>query len=604
MSRQPDLRTAAERPGHLRPRPASRQPQPLPGRWRWAVPLVACLLLGQMAVAMVLSSRDDAPTYDEPADLAAGIGYLRFGVLQVNYEHPPLAKALAGMPFLLTDVDLPDRTSFVRTGETRLGQQILYERGNDPDRVVLLARLPMMALALALAGAVFGFARDLFGAAAALIPLAFVTVDPNLIGHGRLVTTDVAVTLFLLLTVWAVWRAAAYSPRWLIAAGVAFGLALSAKYSALLAAPVVAALVLLAVVSRGTPGRRLRWLTSGAAWLMVVAALAVAVVWAVYLAIDPTLSFEVKPRPVDGLLPVVIDWLPFPEPYRTGVRFVLSVDQSRRPAYLFGRQYRGGDLAFYPAMLVIKNSVFTLLAWAAAVGAILLGGRRDQGRLGVGTSDQAADPARSMGEPGRTEPAAAATGRAGLLAALLALPAWMFAVAMLSNTNIGYRHILVVPAFLAVATGALAGLRVRGRRVGVAAVALLLLAGVSTWRIHPSYLSYTSELFGGPNRGYRLVADSNLDWGQDLVRAARYVREEHPGERVYLLYFGTARPSAYGLDAVDLHKLPSGHLNDLHGVVLASASSLALYEDPRFDELRGREPDDQIGHSILVYTVG
>jgi hypothetical protein len=97
----------------------------------------------------------------------------------------------------------------------------------------------------------------------------------------------------------------------------------------------------------------------------------------------------------------------------------------------------------------------------------------------------------------------------------------MFTLAMQSGTNIGYRHILVVPAFLAVATGALAGLRVRGRRVAVAAVALVLLAGVSAWRVYPSYLAYTSELFGGPDRGYRLVADSNLDWGQDLARAAR-----------------------------------------------------------------------------------
>jgi 4-amino-4-deoxy-L-arabinose transferase-like glycosyltransferase len=73
---------------------------------------------------------------------------------------------------------------------------------------VLLARLPMMGLALALAAAIFGFARDLFGAWAALIPLGFATLDPNLIGHGRLVTTDLAVTLCLLLTVWAIWRAA------------------------------------------------------------------------------------------------------------------------------------------------------------------------------------------------------------------------------------------------------------------------------------------------------------------------------------------------------------------------------------------------------------
>lgn len=118
----------------------------------------------------------------------------------------------------------------------------------------------------------------------------------------------------------------------------------------------------------------------------------------------------------------------------------------------------------------------------------------------------------------------------------------MFALATLSGTNIGYRHILVVPAFLTVATGALAGLRVRGRRIVVAAVALVFLAGVSTWRVYPFYLAYGSELFGGPDKGYRLIAGSNLDWGQDLGRAARYVRDKHPGEPIYLLYFGTRVP--------------------------------------------------------------
>lgn len=582
MSDEPALGTATEGPGRPRPSPFGRRPGPSRTRPRWAVPLVASLLLGHMAVAMVLSSRDDAPAFDEPAHMAAGIGYLRFGELRLNYEHPPLAKSLAGVPLVLAGLDLPDRASFARTGQTGLGQQILYERGNDPGRVLLLARLPMMALTLLLAGAVFGFARDLFGPVAALIPLGFATVDPNLLGHGRLVTTDVAVTLFLLLTVWATWRAAARSPRWLIAAGVAFGLALATKYTALLAAPVVAALVPLAVVSRAAPGRRLRGLAVGAVWLLVVAALAVAAVWAVYLAIDPTLDARVHPRPISGLLPAVSDRLPLPQPYRGGLRFVYYYDQAGRPAFLLGHRYRGGDLAFYPAMLAIKNPAVTLLAWAAAVGTILLGGHRRQGR---------------------DEPRAA-VGRAGLAAALLALPAWMVALAMLSDTNIGYRHILVVSAFLAVATGALAGLRVAGRRLAVVAVALLLLAGVSAWRIHPSYLAYTSELFGGPDRGYRLVADSNLDWGQDLARAARHVREEHQGERTYLLYFGTARPSAYGLDAVDLRQLRRWRVDDLQGVVLVSASILALYDDPRFEELRGREPVAQIGHSILVYTVG
>jgi hypothetical protein len=70
---------------------------------------------------------------------------------------------------------------------------------------------------------------------------------------------------------------------------------------------------------------------------MVVAGLATAVVWAVYLAIDPRLRFTPRPASVGGLLPTITDRLPLPAPYRAGVRFVLYYDQSgRRRSYSVG----------------------------------------------------------------------------------------------------------------------------------------------------------------------------------------------------------------------------------------------------------------------------
>jgi hypothetical protein len=104
--------TATQWPGRVRSSRAERHAEASLRRRRWPVPLLAGLLLGQMALSMLLSSRDDAPTYDEPTHLAAGVGYLRFGQLRLNYEHPPLAKALAGVPLVLAGLDLPDRAAF------------------------------------------------------------------------------------------------------------------------------------------------------------------------------------------------------------------------------------------------------------------------------------------------------------------------------------------------------------------------------------------------------------------------------------------------------------------------------------------------------------
>jgi len=64
-----------------------------------------------------------------------------------------------------------------------------------------------------------------------------------------------------------------------------------------------------------------------------------------------------------------------------------------------------------------------------------------------------------------------------------------------------------------------------------------------------SWISFasTSDPAGGPRGGSRFLLDSNLDWGQDLARLGRFLeREGQP--RIALAYFGTADPSAYGIE--------------------------------------------------------
>ena len=46
---------------------------------------------------------------------------------------------------------------------------------------------------------------------------------------------------------------------------------------------------------------------------------------------------------------------------------------------------------------------------------------------------------------------------------------------------------------------------------------------VSVLLYHPYYLAYFNQLAGGPSGGYRVLVDSNLDWGQDLPGLVRYV---------------------------------------------------------------------------------
>ena len=64
------------------------------------------------------------------------------------------------------------------------------------------------------------------------------------------------------------------------------------------------------------------------------------------------------------------------------------------------------------------------------------------------------------------------------------------------------------------------------RPAGLAlAAALGLWYAGGTLRQHPHHLAYFNEIAGGPANGWRLLVDSNLDWGQDLKRLAAWMRE-------------------------------------------------------------------------------
>ncbi len=61
------------------------------------------------------------------------------------------------------------------------------------------------------------------------------------------------------------------------------------------------------------------------------------------------------------------------------------------------------------------------------------------------------------------------------------------------------------------------------------AVAILLAAlAISSLAAFPDYISYTGELAGPRIHACRLMADSNLEWGQDRWYLQQYLRQ-HPG---------------------------------------------------------------------------
>jgi hypothetical protein len=129
-------------------------------------------------------------------------------------------------------------------------------------------------------------------------------------------------------------------------------------------------------------------------------------------------------------------------------------------------------------------------------------------------------------------------------------------------------------------------------------------AAIMVW---PNGLCYTNELWGGTERGYLCLSDSNYDWGQGLRELARW--HEKNNAQLDVCYFGSD-PAIHklGLRALTLEKLalhgPDGMLEQVRGHFLA-VSTTALYGHPASATecaafLRVRQPIDRTS-TFLIY---
>jgi len=129
---------------------------------------------------------------------------------------------------------------------------------------------------------------------------------------------------------------------------------------------------------------------------------------------------------------------------------------------------------------------------------------------------------------------------------MASFPAAYFVFAIFSHIDIGDRHILpMYPFVLLFVAGGWAQLARRSHLILALVVLAVALNAADGLRYAPDYLSYFTP-FISPHRSYELLSDSNLDWGQGLLALRRY-QDMHPQEKIYLTYFGSVDPAAYGL---------------------------------------------------------
>jgi len=249
---------------------------------RWAV--LACLLL--LALLAVLRShlgtRLDSFTIDEPWHIVAGASYVQTGDWRLNPEHPPLTKLWVGLFMPPSLLQLPSLPVLVDKAQERDFVERTTYVENDGIAIQQRARLAMWLFNASLLFALGLLAWRLFGPVAAAALLGLAALEPTLSAHLPLVMTDLPLALTLMLAaLCAGGLAQRWCWGWALLTGIAMGLALASKHSAL--AGLLGLAIALAAV--------LLWQARDAGWraslrrlamLAIAGLIAVAVLWAHY----------------------------------------------------------------------------------------------------------------------------------------------------------------------------------------------------------------------------------------------------------------------------------------------------------------------------------
>ena len=577
-------------------------------------------LLALVALLAITSLLGDSITYDETSHLTAGMSYLKTGDFRLAPDHPPLGKIWAAWPLLFVEHTWPPiDTPGWRSADVFLtGRTWLFEL-NDGEGLMRIGRGMMVVLLAALCLAIYVLGNRLFGRKAGLLALVLAVLSPTLLAHGRLVTTDLPITLgitLILLTFALLLRRVSVVS--LLAAAAALGLASVTKFSWPLVLPPLAVMAVVAVL-RTTPieiaaGRgwrddtrlrpRFRQLLRRRERVVVVVVLVLCLVVTTYASIwvcygcrlsifpesrlsavgvggsDPTVEHAAeklatdwhwalhnpdgKPRP--GIVPAFVRLAGarhlLPDAYLFGLAWTHEATRGRE-AYFRGETLVGGWRWYFPLAFAIKTPIAMMILLGAGIVSLIW---RRRG--------QCQDPV--------------------LLAGLIAFSLIYVVYVISSSFNIGQRHLLpIYPAVLVFAGASAVWLETRLGR-GLIGAAIVWLAAANLW-IHPHYLSYFNELVGGPSKGHLYLADSNIDWGQDLERLAYYAAE-HPDDTIKLSYFGSAVPTSYGFDCKLLpSSIETGSAEHLDGgglYVISVTHLLGVY-DPFARDAFWRDPHRQ-----------
>jgi hypothetical protein len=517
--------------------------------------VIAIVLIGIAAIRIASTYTIFSATYDEPTHVSAGLELLTQHRYTLQYENPPLPRLI-----FAAFARLGGMTFDPHIGPDLQIREVLYANGKYKTNLVM-ARVANLVFFVVAALAVWWWARRELGPAGGALAVLIFTMQPVILGYSGLATHDTAAVAGLAVAVVAFLRwLDRPTPVRAIVFGLAYGVAILCKLSAIGYVPAACLAIYALRVIRDEDTRR-AWRRIAPS-IIVAAATCAFLIWAGYAFtvgrlhdLEPYRDVLDHHAAAGRFVASHPQWrLPAPA-FFLGLGALLRLNENPWSSYLFGEVRTDGWWYYFPVALALKTTLASLILAIAAAFAR------------------------------RTRVAGEALAAAGAI----------LLVAMPSRLDIGVRFVLPMyaPLSVAAAAGALSMLRSDRRWLRVAAIVLLAWHCGASFVAHPDEFPYFNELAG--REPSRYLQDSNVDWGQDVLRLRRVVREKGI-DRIGLAILGVhdydklGFPPHYEAE----RDVPSD------GWVAASDTSLSIFGG--YNWLRGRHYE-RVGKSIRLYFV-
>ena len=558
------------------------------------------VLLLLMAANLLASISRKSITNDEIVHIPSGYYHLVAGKFQLNNEHPPLVKMWAALPllFIQPNESLPAPGAVIGNYSQETWKYLEEFWPNNRthfESISFWTRAMMIPITLGLGLLIFVFARNLFGARAAVLAVALYTLEPTVLAHGRIVHTDLpAAFAFLAFVVVLRHYLRARTPRRALLLGLVSGLALVVKFSMIVLLPMLAGLAIAGSVF----ARRLRESRKRIAIHLAIAICAILFIVnaAYYFRRPPIEAADVKWVQTMSA-PAFNSWMTFfqvgskvvPTYFLFGQYNLMLHNRDGHAASLLGQYGRNGWWYYFPVAFALKTSLPFLIVSVAALAWMLwtLLRKKDWRFLW-----------------------------------LMAPFATYAALSMSSRINIGVRHFLPAYPFLFIAGAALLDRLLRAKYAHHLMVALVLLTfgwmSVEMLRAYPDYIPYMNQLASGHPKWWYL-SDSNVEWGDDARALAEYLHAHGETEVRGAISGGWGTLQFYGIGYHEIFPKPGRVIPKTRYVAIGASflngSTIAVPEDEQgklvseeqrinyLAEYRTRLPEVTFGHSIYLYRM-